>query len=157
VAHVGEEGCLGLVGLLGRVESVSQSLLGLKLVPRLFIDVREAGADLAHRMAFFFFFVFFFYAGKLDGLPGLLAVNFYHVAVRDDLMILQGLSDMIYLYELKEWLSVLLQNVVVAVCFDSFEIAELITLPESRQVGTGLIANALVFVEVDVVNAPVVR
>ena len=156
VTHVRQERGLGLVRLLGCRQGVAQCLLLADGLSRLAVNVRKAGADAvnipasvvlrpAHR-------------GEADHLIGLPAVAFYHVRIRDDSGVPQPLLHRRRLNELHKLFPVGFRDILLRVSLHRVEIREMLSRLESvRKVRVLLIADAVVLVQFNVVDAPVIR
>ena len=156
VAHVGQEGRLGPVGCLRCGQGILERLplrLGL---PGFKIHVHKARARDMHqlilpvlRMA---------HAGKAHLLPGLPPMAVGQVSAGDHPPRLQPGLHVFRLNEAQEFFPVLFPDVFVGIGGDGREIVEPFSRPESvLQVLMRLIAYSVPVIQIDIIDAPVVR
>ena len=154
MAHVAQEGSLGLAGLFRCGQGFAQGLLLRQGLPGLGIHVREARAHTVHQMVRPVFRMT--HAREAHGLPGFLSVHADHVSIGNHQVFFQSLPDMVRLDKLQEVLPVWFQDIFVTVCGHRLQIVESLSRPEAVQVSPCLVAHTPVLIQFQIVHAPVV-
>ena len=154
MAHVAQEGSLGLAGLFRCGQGFAQGLLLRQGLPGFGIHVREARAHTVHQMVRPVFRMT--HAREAYGLPGFLSVHADHVSIGNHQVFFQSLPDMVRLDKLQEVLPVWFQDIFVTVCGHRLQIVESLSRPEAVQVSPCLVAHTPVLIQFQIVHAPVV-
>ena len=155
MAHVGEEGRLGPVGLLRCRQGITESLIFGERLSCLLIHIGKAGAHIVNAVIVRVLRIRD--SRKADHLIGFLPVAGNLIAVGDDGLFLQTLTDSVGLNELQEVFQIGLGHITVGVGRDRGEIGEVIPHPEAvLQIGMGLIADTPVLVQLQIIDTPVV-
>ena len=96
------------------------------------------------------------YAREPNRFVGFLPVHADHVAVRNHPAFLQPLPDIVRLHKAKEILPVPGQDVLIAVGGHRLQIIKALPCVEAGQIGTGLITDPLVFIQLHIIHAAVI-
>ena len=156
MTHIGQKGCFGFACLFRVQKRLRQQFALLQRPPGFGIHVREAGAYSMDRMVIPVLRVPD--TGEADDLVGLPPVSGHHICVGDDALLLQSFLDCFRLNEFQKFFPVLIRNVPVRVVRHRFEILESVTDPEAViDVRVSLVADAVIRIKLQVINAPVVR
>ena len=156
MAHIGQERSLGFIRRFRCSQGLMQSLVLLHGLACLQIHIHKAGSNRMDlmipavlRMA---------HAGESNLFPEISVMPTDQITIRDDTLLLKLGSDILRLNETKEFLQVLLANVLPSIGSHGSQIRESLShLKAFFQVFMGLIADAFIFVQVKIVDAPVVR
>ena len=156
MAHVGQEGGLGPVGLLRHAQGVAEGLLLLQVPAGLRVDICEAGAHIVDDISVHL-------AGVMDAreahhLIGVLPVAVDRIGIGDHAAAGQSLPDRVRLNKAQKFLTIRVCDVTVGVGGDGLQIAEALTdLEPVLDIRMGLVADSFVLVQLQVVDAPEVR
>ena len=156
MAHVGQECGFCLAGLLRGRQRITESLLLLHGVAGIRIHIHEAGAHtvdllrvLIARMV---------NAGKADGLITFFSVALHHISMRNDALPFQPFADGVRLDEAQKLLPILIFYILIGISRHSGEIGKMLPHLKARrvQIRVCLVANALILIQFQIINAPVV-
>ena len=156
MAHVGQEGGLRPVRLLGCRKGLRQGFILFYGSADLGVRIREAGAYMVHSVSFRMLCVL--HSGKTHGFVGSCSMPAHHISIGDDVTFPESFPDRLRPDEPKEFLPVLLRNILVRVSCDGCQIGEALPCLEARpvQIRMGAVADALIFLQFQIVDAPVI-
>ena len=156
MAHIGQKRCFGLVGLFRRGQRLRERLVLFHGVPHLRVDHGQPQPDGVHDMVVPVFRVP--HAGHPDHLVVFLSAPLRQIAVGDDQVILQRLAHIIRINKLQESFPVSFRNSVMRVPGKALQVREVDTLRRLLRIRrVRPVAHRVVLVQVDVINAAVIR
>ena len=98
------------------------------------------------------------FARHTDHLVVFFSISLRQIAVHDQCVIRQRLAHIVRIDKLKESLAVILRNRLLSILREVIKICEMLVLGRLLLIGrVGSVADGVVVVEIDVINAPVIR
>ena len=155
VAHVGQEGSLRPVRSLRRNQGIAQRFALFQRPSHFFVDIHKAHAHRVDQMVIPILWMPD--SGKANHLIAFPPVSLYHISVGDHQLFPQAFTDCVWLYEIKESASMLLNDVLFRICCKGIQIRKMLSdLEPFLKRGMRLVAYPLVFVQFQIIDTPVV-
>ena len=155
MAHAREECCFRFIGLLRSFQSFSKSLILFQRIAHFLVDYGKSEADSMDGIIVTFIGMTF--ARHTDHLVIFFSVSLCEIAVYDNEIICQSLTDVIRIYELKESVAVAFCNRVIRIFREELIVREMNAFCRLFLIrGIGSVADGIIFIEIDMVNATVI-